>query len=447
MRRRFKALQSFINDKGGDPVKHGMSLVAEVERQVRARKAEEHSFAPRKPKPAKTATPVTFNENQGERIMFYNKFIVRKHERALLFRDGDFVKFLEPGVYRFGTLLHAYTVERFDISTPLFGHRLQDFLIEKYPRQVERYFDVVKTDENEIAVVYHNDNITLIMASATRHLFTKGVHKIRVERFEFVENLDVEKRLAKRLLAGNDAMLKSIADKAIYSRVVPDGHIGLLYVDGELTRSLASGFHAFFAVERGVTVELFDTRVQTLEVSGQEILTKDKVSLRINLTATYQLTDIEKAVRAAKDPLDHLYKEVQFGLRGAVGTRTLDALLEDKEVIDTSVADHLKKRFKAIGITVKSVGVKDIILPGDMKDLLGKVVEAEKSAQANVIRRREETNATRSLVNTAKVMETNAVALRLKELETLEKITEKIGNISVYGGLDSLLNDLVRMKQ
>jgi regulator of protease activity HflC (stomatin/prohibitin superfamily) len=424
-----------------------MSRVAEVERQLRARKAEEPSFSPRKPKPAKTATPATFNQNEGERIMFYNKFIVRKHERALLFRDGDFVKFLEPGVYRFGTLLHAYTVDRFDISTPLFGHRLQDFLIEKYQRQVERYFDIVKTGENEIAVVYHNDNVTLIMAPAARHLFTKGVHKIRVERFEIVDNLDVDERLAKRLLAGNDAMLKSIADKAIYSRVVPDGHIGLLYVDGELTRSLVSGFHAFFAVERGVTVELFDTRVQTLEVSGQEILTKDKVSLRINLTATYQLTDVEKAVRAAKDPLDHLYKEVQFGLRGAVGTRTLDALLEDKEVIDTSVAGHLKKRFKAIGITVKSVGVKDIILPGDMKDLLGKVVEAEKAAQANVIRRREETNATRSLLNTAKVMETNAVALRLKELETLEKITEKIGNISVYGGLDSVLNDLVRMKQ
>jgi regulator of protease activity HflC (stomatin/prohibitin superfamily) len=194
-------------------------------------------------------------------------------------------------------------------------------------------------------------------------------------------------------------------------------------------------------------VELYDARVQTLEVSGQEILTKDKVSLRINLTATYQLTDVEKAVRETKDPLDHLYKEVQFGLRGAVGTRTLDALLEDKAVIDQSVADHLKARFKAIGVTVKSVGVKDIILPGDMKELLGKVVEAEKAAQANVIRRREETNATRSLLNTAKVMETNAVALRLKELETLEKITDKVGNISVYGGLDSVLNDLVRMKQ
>lgn len=378
--------------------------------------------------------------------MFYNKYIVRKHERALLFRDGDFVKFLEPGVYRFGTMLHNYALERFDITVPAFGHRLQDFLIEKYPRQVERHFDVVATDENEIAIVYHNDRVTLAMAPATRKLFTKGVHRIRVERFAIAETLDVDERLAKRLLAGNDPMLKAIADKVVYSRVVPEGHIGLLYVDGELTRSLAPGFHAFFAVERGVSVELFDTRVQTLEVSGQEILTKDKVSLRINLTATYQLTDVEKAVRETKDPLDHLYKEVQFGLRGAVGTRTLDALLEDKAVIDTSVADHLKEHFEAIGITVKSVGVKDIILPGDMKDLLGKVVEAEKAAQANVIRRREETNATRSLLNTAKVMETNAVALRLKELETLEKITDKIGNISVFGGLDSV-TDMIQMKK
>ena len=188
-------------------------------------------------------------------------------------------------------------------------------------------------------------------------------------------------------------------------------------------------------------------RVKTLDVQGQEILTRDKVSLRVNLTATYRFVDAQKAVRAAKDPLDHLYKEIQFGLRGAVGTRTLDALLEDKSVIDRIVAERVGERFAEIGIAVDSVGVKDIILPGDMKDLLGKVVEAEKAAQANVIRRREETNATRSLLNTAKVMESNAVALRLKELETLEKVTEKVGNLSVYGGLDSVLNELVRLKQ
>ncbi len=90
--------------------------------------------------------------------------------------------------------------------------------------------------------------------------------------------------------------------------------------------------------------------------------------------------------------------------------------------------------------------MKDIILPGEMKTILGSIIEAEKLAQANIIRRREETAATRSLLNTAKVMENNPTALRLKELETLEKITEKVDNISVYGGLDGLLKELVQIK-
>lgn len=139
----------------------------------------------------------------------------------------------------------------------------------------------------------------------------------------------------------------------------------------------------------------------------------------------------------------------QFGLRAAVGTRTLDELLENKTVIDDVVNTHIRRRVEdsgGFGLEVESVGVKDIILPGDMKIILAKVVEAEKAAQANVIRRREETAATRSLLNTAKVMEGNPITLRLKELETLEKVTEKIDKISVFGGLDGVLKDLVKIR-
>jgi regulator of protease activity HflC (stomatin/prohibitin superfamily) len=93
------------------------------------------------------------------------------------------------------------------------------------------------------------------------------------------------------------------------------------------------------------------------------------------------------------------------------------------------------------------VGVKDIILPGEIKAILSKVVEAEKAAQANVVRRREETAATRSMLNTARVMEDNPVALRLKELEVLERIAEKIEHINVNGGLDSILTELIRIKE
>ena len=93
------------------------------------------------------------------------------------------------------------------------------------------------------------------------------------------------------------------------------------------------------------------------------------------------------------------------------------------------------------------VGVKDVILPGEMKEILNSVVQAEKSAQANVIRRREEANATRSLLNTAKLVEESPVLMRLKELEALEKVTEKIDKLTVFGGLDGVMKQLVSLKQ
>ena len=375
-------------------------------------------------------------------MWFIRKFIVRKHERGLLFKDGDFVRFLEPGTYRF---TRRHDVERFDLTVPAFVHPLVDYLVDAEAEQVERLFTVVETAAQEAAVVYYNERLTEVIGPAERRLFWKGPVKVRLERFDLAESLAIEPMLAKNVLAatGEDVGgLRLRGRRTVHAQEVPDGHVGLLYIEGELTATLVPGLHAFWAFGPGIRVDVVDMRIKTLEVQGQEILTRDKVSLRINLTATYRFEDAEKAMRAAKDPLDHLYKEIQFGLRAAVGTRTLDALLEDKSAIDRVVAERVGPRFAEIGIAVESIGVKDIILPGDMKDLLGKVVEAEKAAQANVIRRREETNATRSLLNTAKVMESNAVALRLKELETLEKVTEKVGSLSVYGGLDGVLNEL-----
>ena len=387
-------------------------------------------------------------------MLLSRKFIVRKHERGLLFKDGDFVRFLEPGVHRFGALRGPYDVERFDVTEPAFTHPLADYLVAAEREEVERLFTIVATAENEVAVVYWNERIAEVVRPAERKLYWNGPVQIRAQRFNLDEGLAIDAKLATRLLAeprlatASEGLIgfRALGQRGIYSEEVPHGHVGLLYVDGELVRVLEPGRHAFWTYGPSVRVDPVDLRVKTLEVQGQEILTRDKVSLRINLTATYRFADAQAAMSAAKDPLDHLYKEIQFGLRAAVGTRTLDALLEDKSAIDRAVADRVGPRFAGIGIAVDSVGVKDIILPGDMKELLGRVVEAEKAAQANVIRRREETNATRSLLNTAKVMESNTVALRLKELETLEKVTEKVGNLSVYGGLDGVLNELVRLK-
>jgi len=228
---------------------------------------------------------------------------------------------------------------------------------------------------------------------------------------------------------------------------VPEYHVGALYVDGKLSKTLEPGTHAFWKVTRKLRTVVTETRLQTLEVSGQEILTKDKVSLRLNLTAGYRVSDALLAFSKLADFGEYLYKELQFALRSSVGTRTLDELLEDKTALDGVILTQVRARLENLGLELESVGIKDIILPGEMKALLSKVVEAEKAAQANGIRRREETAATRSLLNTAKVMEDNPVALRLKELETLERVTKRVGSLTVHSGLEGVLSDLVKIRR
>ena len=380
-------------------------------------------------------------------MLFYTKTRVSKHERALLFRNGDFVRFLEPGVHRFWSFKDRYSVTTFSLATPRFRHPLADYLVSEHAADVAERFELVDTSADEIAVVYFDGKPDELVGPKERALYWKGYIDVRVERHSLAGDLALEPRLVRELLDGDFPIARAGALQRIFSIVVPEAHAGILTVDGKIDRVLEPGRHAFWQTRQGVAAELIDLRVKTLEVSGQEILTRDKVALRINLTATYRVADALKAVREVQGPLEQLYKAAQFALRSVVGTRTLDTLLEDKGAIDKDVGELLVERAGDLGFDVLNVGVKDIILPGDMKELLGKVVEAEKAAQANVIRRREETNATRSLLNTAKVMESNAVALRLKELETLEKITDKIGQISVYGGLDSVLSDLVRLNK
>jgi regulator of protease activity HflC (stomatin/prohibitin superfamily) len=183
-----------------------------------------------------------------------------------------------------------------------------------------------------------------------------------------------------------------------------------------------------------------------MEVSGQDILTRDKVSLRINLTALWQVADAVLARAALTNSVEYIYKEMQFALREAIGSRTLDELLGAKGELDREIHAAARDRIEQHGIRLVSVGIKDVILPGEMKEILNRVVEAEKVAQANLIKRREETAATRSLLNTARLMDENPTLLRLKELETLEKVTEKVDKLTVFGGLDGVLKDVVRIQ-
>ncbi|MEO5563517.1 MAG: slipin family protein [Chitinophagaceae bacterium] len=191
----------------------------------------------------------------------------------------------------------------------------------------------------------------------------------------------------------------------------------------------------YFWWKNSITIHVgkADSRQQQLELNGQEILTKDKAALRINAWAQYKVVDIEKALLQNKEYDRQLYVAFQLALREYVAGFSFDELLEKKEAIAPFILQSVKQSAEELGVEVNSFGIRDIILPGDVKEIMNQVLVAEKKAQANTIMRREETASTRSLLNTAKLMEENGMLWKLKEMEYVEKIAEKINSISVSG--------------
>lgn len=362
---------------------------------------------------------------------------VALYERALVYRDRDLERVLAPGKY--WLVGRGLAVQLYDVSKPEADLPRADLLVAEKRGLLEPCVQIVELGDREAGLVYKNERLTDVLAPGTRQLYWRGPVTVRVEVRDLSKEYALEADTARVLTRA----LGTVGLASIVGVVeVPDTAVGLLIVDGELREVLKPGITAYWKFQRNLRVELAETRLQTMEVAGQEILTRDKVSLRLNLTALWQVTDAVKARSMVSNAVDYVYKELQLALREAVSSRTLDELLTDKGALDREVAASAGK-LESSGLAVRSVGVKDVILPGEMKTILNQVVEAEKVAQANLIRRREETAATRSLLNTARLMEENPTLLRLKELETLEKVTEKVGSLTVYGGLEGVLKNLV----
>jgi regulator of protease activity HflC (stomatin/prohibitin superfamily) len=223
---------------------------------------------------------------------------------------------------------------------------------------------------------------------------------------------------------------------------------GFLFYDHVLQRELSPGKYYFWRGPVSVMVKNIDLRQQQMDLIGQEMMTEDKVTLRINFVCQYKIVKPLRALEM-KSFDEQIHIQLQLLLREYVGTLKLDDLLKRKQDAASFVLSRLREQEEAFGVQFLSAGVKDVVLPGDMKEILNTVLLAEKKAQANLITRREETASTRSLLNTAKLMDENETLFRLKELEFLEKICEKIGSISLSGGGDLLerLNSLLGEKR
>ena len=376
---------------------------------------------------------------------------VAENQRVLMMKSQQLTDVLLPGKHKMWDFKNELEFITFDINELFFSEKNADRLFRN-SETLRNHISHWKLSSSEVGLLYVDDLLQGIVAPGEHIYVWKDTGELRLETISIDDNLSVDEQLlflinragansASRLIRSS----RTVAIKPIADVAVAKEHVGLLYVNGKFVRRLQAGQHAFWQFNHTIEVKAFDCRTQMLEISGQEILSKDRVSLRINLSANIKVLDPELAARSVDKVEDYVYKTLQLALREAVGTKSLDDILLDKLYVNETIKQLVSGQLDDIGISLVNVGVKDIILPGEMKAILNQVVEAQKAAEANVIKRREETSATRSLHNTAKVMENNPTLMRLKELEALEKVSDKIGNLTVYGGLEGLMNGVVKI--
>ena len=371
--------------------------------------------------------------------IFTKTVTVRENTRALVLKNGKFETILTPGRHRLSAWNCDYVINIFDLVQPVFVSDFAKTIFKERSDIAAAHLTEIRTGITEMAVLSRDGKFYGIQRPDSRSVLWTDAGPWEVERFDVSKSIEVSKSVLSRAKAVH-------ATSEIKQFVVETGQTGLLFIDNVLEKQLAPGTYGFWNTGRCVNVKLVDMREQSIDVTGQELLTKDKVTIRVNVAAKYRVTDPVKAVSEVKDFSDSLYRALQFAFRKALGTKSLDDILANKTIVDSVAAKAVRTEMAAIGIKVGEIAIKDVILPGEMREILGTVILAEKEAQANVVRRREETAATRALLNTARLMDENPVMLRLKELDALERIAASVDTLTVHNGTQGLLGDIVNLQ-
>ncbi len=346
---------------------------------------------------------------------------INKGKVGLVFKNGDYKRVLTAGKFWLGFYERVikYSLSEAMNTVPV----ALEILLED--AKLAALLHVVDVLDSQLVIVLKNGKYSQIL-TAGRYVFWKGIVNYTFTTVD-LSKIYITEDIAASLLAKYDlSKYVRVFEVAAYEKAV-------LLVDDIYVKTLTGGTYKFWKNDTTIKIAKVDLRQLQLEVGGQELLTKDKAAVRINFSAKYKVVDVEKALLDNKEYEKQLYVAMQLALRTYVGTYTLDELLENKTQIAKAVFEDTKTAAKELGVSVIDCGIRDVILTGEMKDIMNQVLIAQKRAQANVIMRREETASTRSLLNTAKLMEDNEMLYKLKEMEYVEKIADKIGEITVAG--------------
>jgi len=267
--------------------------------------------------------------------------------------------------------------------------------------------------------------------------------------------------------------------------VIKDTHRGLWYEDGKLTRILEAGHYeiphakTWFGRKTVIECVLVDVRERDLTIKGQEILTADKVAIRVSILVQFRVIDPKTAVHAVENYEERLYSDVQLAARRSLASMVLEEILTNRNRLSEDILAEVKEVASSYGVSIRRADVKDLIFPGNLQEIMNRVLAAERNSQAQLVdartkaeveeiqaksraesRRHDaetearidllkrknaaegvrlhaeaETQAYQARVQAAEILEKHPALLKLAELETLQAMAQN-SNARLYLNLD-----------
>src|SRR6266542_1309974 len=235
--------------------------------------------------------------------------------------------------------------------------------------------------------------------------------------------------------------------------IIKDTHRGLWYEDGVLVKIVEAGRYkiplkrfGFLPPKPRVEVVLVDMRERDLTIKGQEILTADKVALRVSIIVQFRVVDPKLALHAVDKYEERLYSDVQLAARRSLASMTLEEILTNRNRLSEDILRDVKGTAATYGVEIHRADVKDLVFPGNLQEIMNRVLAAERMSQVQLVEARTKADVQRLQTEaeiqrlsererTAAAYAAHPALLRMLELEALRELGRN-GNARIYIGFD-----------